>query len=198
MYGSNDFDAVLLAGGESSRMGLDKSQLILHGKPLIRILTGCLRQVAGRVWISSARTDLAEEEVEVVPDLFPGRGPLAGIHAAFHASRRPWLLVLACDLPGITVEFLEHLIEATSGFDGVLPVTSDGRMHPTCAAYHRKCLPFIDRYMTEERYRLLQLLDEPDLRIHRWTAAEGQFPDTALWNANTPDEYHQFQYLPKP
>lgn len=111
--------AILLAGGESSRMGRNKALLDFHGQPLWRHLrdvlvkTGCKQ-----VLVSGTLPDLREGE-DATPDVQPGLGPLAGIASVIGAQgdalSRDWLLVVPVDLPLLTPDVLRWL--CVQGFD---------------------------------------------------------------------------------
>lgn len=193
-----DVAAVLLAGGRSDRMGRDKALLALQGVPVVRLLADRLREITDEVMISandpSAFSFLG---LPAVADRYEGRGPLAGIHAAMHRTSRPWVLALACDLPGVSTPFLRNLIAASPGFDAVIPVTSDGGFHPACALYHRRCLPAMDRNLAAGANKLMLLIEEPGLRISRFTLETRQFPDAELFDVNTPRDFAKFQKISK-
>jgi molybdopterin-guanine dinucleotide biosynthesis protein A len=107
------------------------------------------------------------------------------------------MLVLACDLPGISAKFLRNMVNQRSGFEAVIPVTSDGGLHPACALYHRLCLPAMERNLTSGANKLILLLEEPGLRICRLRAEEGQFSDSELLDINTPADLAEFLRISK-
>ena len=189
-----DIAAVLLTGGQSRRMGFDKTFLRAGGRPVSRMLADRLLEISDEVLVAgNGSRDRSLANLPAVQDLYAGAGPLAGLHAAFLRTSRPWLIVLACDLPCITTDFLRTLSAARTGYDAVIPVTSDGGLHPACAIYHRNCLPTIERNLEAGRNRMLELLGEPSLRIRTWPCAEAGFRDSELVDLNTPEDYQQFQ-----
>jgi molybdopterin-guanine dinucleotide biosynthesis protein A len=135
-----NLSAVILAGGESTRMGRDKAWLEIAGQPLIHraLLTV---QAAGikEVFISGrAGEDYSALRCPVLFDLEPGCGPLAGIERALETADAPLLLVLAVDLPGITAAFLRRLVEGCDPHTGVLPILN-GQLEPLAAIYPKRC-----------------------------------------------------------
>lgn len=142
-----DFTAVLLAGGESRRMGRDKAGVLFEGEPLWRRQLATLRATAPAEVLISGRADgpYAHASLEIVEDDTPGRGPLAGVVAAMRRLRCERLLVLAIDLPAMQAEFLASLLaRAASDGGGVVPV--DGtRVEPLAAVYPRAALPLAER-----------------------------------------------------
>jgi molybdenum cofactor guanylyltransferase len=194
-----DLAAVLLAGGLSRRMGSDKALLRLGETPIIERVKSRLLEITDEVMLSTNDPDAYRFlALPCVPDRYHDCGPLAGLHAAMLETRRPWLLALACDLPGITQAFLRSLCRHSSGYDAIVPVSADGRLHPVCALYHRSCLTVIERNLASGEYRMFRLLEDPGLRVRQLTAAEGDFTEPTLIDLNTPEDFTLFQKHPKP
>ncbi|OFW46544.1 MAG: hypothetical protein A2163_03525 [Actinobacteria bacterium RBG_13_35_12] len=142
--------AIILAGGESSRVGLNKSkdQMKLAGRPLID-------------WVVSTLTSLdnfTKEDIIIVnskekysnfkrvcKDIFPQKGPLGGIFSGLKASTSQYNLVVGCDMPFIEVKLLQYMIENIYTYDMVIPCYSKGLIEPLCAIYSKSCLEVIER-----------------------------------------------------
>lgn len=133
--------ALLMAGGESRRMGCDKATLTLGGEPLWRRQIRTLREAGARE-IMIARGALeplgtGEPGLIHVPDARPGCGPLGGLAAAFQRASTRRLLVLAVDLPLMPAWFLREMMAMTGDDErgrGVVPVL-DGHWEPLAAVY---------------------------------------------------------------
>ena len=137
------FTAVLLAGGKSTRMGRDKAGVLLGGQPLWQRQLATLRAVRPQELFISGKPDgpYAGAGIEILPDNFPGLGPLAGLEAALRRASHPLLLVLAIDLSAMTAEFLSSLVnESVSGVQGCVP-RDDGWFEPLAAIYPCASLP---------------------------------------------------------
>lgn len=128
--------AVLLAGGESRRMGHDKATMEWMGRPLWEWQLEKLRALRPERVLVSARKKIswAPRDAEVIVDLPPSRGPLSGLSAALGAIQTDYLLALATDLPFMTLEHLEMLCTAARNGAGVVPVLN-GKAEPLCAIY---------------------------------------------------------------
>jgi molybdopterin-guanine dinucleotide biosynthesis protein A len=135
-----DLSAVVLAGGQSRRMGRDKAWVEFNGKPLIVHAIEKLRQIGvAEIFISGrAGTDYQSLGCPVLLDPEPGLGPLAGIERALAACRSPRLLALAVDLPGMTAEFLKALADECGPDCGIVPELK-GRLEPLAAIYPASC-----------------------------------------------------------
>ena len=131
--------AVLLAGGESRRMGRDKATLLFHGKPLWQSQLELLRRLKPAEILVSARTDPSwrPADVQFVADDLPSRGPLSGIAASLAQVHTAHLLALAMDMPFMSESYLHYLCDQIEPGTGVVP-TIDGRAEPLAAIYPRE------------------------------------------------------------
>ncbi|NNC86918.1 MAG: NTP transferase domain-containing protein [Akkermansiaceae bacterium] len=156
---------LLLAGGRSRRMGRDKAELPLpDGTTLRERSIRLLEEVVDRVFLSTAPDDPRAGDPSSLPDLAPGRGPLAGLEAAFHhGPDRAWL-VLACDLPLLDAETLAALTAARDPARAATAFASrfDGRPEPLCAIYEPSAVPALQEFLAGDKRcarRFLESLD---------------------------------------
>jgi len=173
-------------------MGCDKALMRLGTKPFVRLLAERLQELTDQVLLSTNDpSSYSFLGLPMVADLYPGCGPMAGVHAALHHTERPLMLALACDLPGATTRLLRSLIENAEGFDVVVPVTSDGLLHPVCSLYRRSCLPVIEKKLRTGEHQLSGLPESRQLQVKRLSPGEGMFSDLDLLDVDTPDDYLQ-------
>jgi molybdopterin-guanine dinucleotide biosynthesis protein A len=136
----------VLAGGRSSRLGEDKARLSYRGVPLLSHVADEVRAAAGSVTVIADPARYADLNLPVVPDLRPGVGPLGGIETAVAQGKAEWNLIVACDMPNLTREWLSGLIAAalaqSAGADCVLGL-SQGGLEPLCAVYRARTLDAI-------------------------------------------------------
>ncbi|MFK4341202.1 molybdopterin-guanine dinucleotide biosynthesis protein A [Paenibacillus sp. RC21] len=119
---------IIVAGGRSSRMGQDKAMLQLGGVTVLERISAVLGQVAQRVIVVARDTQQYRRfGLETTTDLYPGLGPLSGIHAGLSASNTEWGIVVACDMPFVQPEVLRALIAHTTDWAAVQKTTSDQR-----------------------------------------------------------------------
>jgi molybdopterin-guanine dinucleotide biosynthesis protein A len=131
-----NISAVLLAGGESRRMGQDKATFLFRGRPLWQIQLDLLRNLRPHEIFISARTDppWRPNDVEFIADEAPSRGPLSGLTATLARINTGHLLALAIDMPFMTDGYLQSLRDRVEAGCGVLPII-DGRAEPMAAIY---------------------------------------------------------------
>jgi molybdopterin-guanine dinucleotide biosynthesis protein A len=185
-----DIAAFVLAGGKSSRMGKDKAFLALAGRTLLSRaldLAGSLTQSVAIVGDGTRFFALGR----VIEDLYPGQGPLAGIHAALSTSDAPLNLVLAVDLPFIQREFLLYLISEASRSSAIctVPKTGDG-WQPLCAVYRRDFAETAERALRDGRNKIDPLFAKVETRaVSSEEMSRMNFPESMFSNLNTPEEW---------
>lgn len=133
------FSAVLLAGGESRRMGRDKAAVVFRDEPLWRRQLRVLRDLGLEKVFVSARTESSwlPDDTELLLDEPPSRGPLSGVTKALAQMQTSHLVVLAVDMPFVTREQLQFLCsEATEGC-GVVPLIRE-QAEPLAAIYPKE------------------------------------------------------------
>jgi len=130
--------AVLLAGGESSRMGRDKATMLFRDQPLWQHALNLLRTLQPTQLLVSARTDPGwrPTDVEFIADTQPSRGPLSGISATLSHATNDHLLVLGIDMPFMTADYLRGLLRQAHAGCGVVPMI-ENRAEPLAAIYPR-------------------------------------------------------------
>ena len=135
----NDLSAVLLAGGESRRMGMDKATFPFRGKPLWQIQLETLRKLRPAEIFLSARTDPSwrPADVQFIGDIPPSRGPLSGIAASLVKIRTAHLLALAIDMPFMTENYLRSICDATDPGLGII-AKINSCAEPLAAVYPRE------------------------------------------------------------
>lgn len=137
----SDFACAVLAGGRSRRMGRDKAFLTVSGERLIDRQVRLLRALSPAELVISGRAgvDYGFTDVPVVHDARAECGPLAGLEAIFAATRAPRVLVLAVDMPAMTAEFLQTLLDRSHVSGGVVPFSPRG-WEPLAAVYPRNAV----------------------------------------------------------
>jgi molybdopterin-guanine dinucleotide biosynthesis protein A len=118
-------------------MGTDKALLEIGGRQLVLRVAAEVSKVCGSVAIVGDPARYGSTGFRVIPDSYPGYGPLAGIEAALAATAAHQNLIVACDMPALHSEALEALFAA--GGDCAVPQYSDGKLEPLCAVYNRRC-----------------------------------------------------------
>lgn len=176
---------ILLAGGKSSRMGCDKAALPALGTTLLELqldkarLLGC-----GDVLVSGAREEI--EGAKIIPDLYPGRGPLGGLHACLRAARYPRCVVLGVDMPLLPVCELHALLQDHMEANAEITLAVHGdRWQPLAGVYNSDLSDRIAPLIEASGAPVRALIQKSACRFRQTQLSE------AYWaNCNTPEAYH--------
>lgn len=149
-----DTACAILAGGKSSRMGRDKATAEYQGMSLIGNVYEKVRAVFDDVIIISSRHATIENmEVPIFRDIVAIQSPVVGIATALLYSRKPRIFVVACDMPFLTPEAMQFILDQSRGTDITIPMVG-AYYEPLHAIYTRHCLA-----------PLLRLIDRNNLKI---------------------------------
>ena len=153
----DDCLAVIMAGGDSQRMGRDKASLVLGEQTLMQRVAEIMQVVFPQV-VVSVRTPRADIALPQVCDVFSDLGPLAGLCAGLdYASQDgvPWIFAVATDMPFLRPALIEQLATYRAGVDAVVPLI-DGHPQPLAAFYSIDALPAVRALATGEGKRSLR------------------------------------------
>ena len=153
-----DVTAFVLAGGESRRMGRDKALLTLRsGETMLGRALATSKEAAGTVVLvaPAGRYPELQGRVRMIQDVYPGRGPLSGIHAALCVSETEWNIILGVDSPRVTPELLRFLMATAAGTAALAVVPRvEGRLHTVCAVYKKSFAQAAERELLAGREHL--------------------------------------------
>ena len=188
--------AAILAGGMARRMGgANKAGLRIGNERIIDRQLRLLRQIADPVFIVAASAEPFQElEITVVPDVVPGAGPLGGIYTALTASRCARTLIVACDLPYLSLPLLDRLA-APSDADLVIPRTTRG-YEPLCATWSATCAGAIWRRIQNGTLKTALVMEELRVEEIGPEVLASCDPHGLLFvNVNTPHDYERARRL---
>jgi len=170
----------ILAGGQSRRMGTDKSRLKIENETFTERIYKTLLELTDTITV-----------VRAEQDIYPNWGALGGLHAALSACESEWALVVACDLPFVTAELFKHLASLRTDHDAVVPLQSDGRPQPLAAFYRTQpCRARATELIETGHRRPLDLLELVNTRWVPFTELTNlDQAEKFFVNINTPDDY---------
>jgi molybdopterin-guanine dinucleotide biosynthesis protein A/rhodanese-related sulfurtransferase len=174
----------VLAGGQSRRMGRTKAALSWHGTPLAVHMANTLLAGGCQPVVQVGGTGTLG--LSVVPDRYPGEGPLGGVLTALEASASSWLMVVACDLPRLRAATVKRLVKrAIAASESDVVVASTSRREPLCSVWRRHtALPVVEGCWDRGERSMRGVLGE--LRV-----LPIAIPAHDVWNVNTPAEFLQ-------
>ena len=186
---------IVLAGGKSQRMGRNKALMELGGKTLISRVLDKLSRLCDELIISASEVEkYAHLPARVVPDAIPGRGALSGVHTGLAAMRNERAVVVACDLPFLSLPLLRYMAAVAFGYDVVVPVVG-GYYEPLHAVYGADCVGQIEQLVTEGPQRIVALYRR--VRVREVTEGEVRLfgAELSFMNVNTPEDWDEAQRL---
>lgn len=179
----------LIAGGKSTRMGEDKAFLDFHKQTLLSRALSALSGSCGNATIVGDAAIFASF-APVIADIFPGCGPLAGIHAALKESSADLNLMLAVDMPFISAKLLRFLLGVAETSEAVVTIPrSNTGLQPLCAVYRRDFSTTAEQSLRAGQYKIGATFTQVRLRVieEAELAAEG-FSERDFFNVNTPED----------
>ena len=182
------FGAVILYGGKSRRMGQDKAELIIEGRTFLEHIAGELEGFEELILSLDSMEKYPVMKCTAVTDIYSDCGPMGGIHAALSVCDSDALFVVSCDLPLFKAELGDYLCtQLDEEIDAVVPVTSDGRIHPLCAVYRKRTASVFEKYLKAGSYKILDAYK--DVRVKFIPIDRTPCNEKWLQNINTPQEY---------
>jgi molybdopterin-guanine dinucleotide biosynthesis protein A len=184
----------VLVGGRSSRMGCDKALLPWKGKPLAQWVAGAVAQSMLTATLVGAPERYSGLGFRVIPDLFPGEGPLGGILTALRDSQAEWNLIVACDMPGLDAQLLARLLQTARQSEAgvLLPIVRVGvdesRPQPLCAVYRKTCLAPLEAAFAQGTRKVTAALAA--VRTVRVPMEMEEVPQ--FQNVNTPEDWSAY------
>jgi len=177
-------NGIILAGGNSTRMGTDKSLLLLAGKTLTEWTYKAIAPVISRCIIVSNNPENTIPNCETIPDIVKGIGPIGGIYSGLKHSNSEHNLVVSCDTPFLETIVLKRLwAEHISG--SLVVSANSGQTQPLIGYYSRNLLEKIERKISDKNYKLFDLINKEHAKIVNF---DSQTPYTFM-NMNTPEDF---------
>jgi molybdopterin-guanine dinucleotide biosynthesis protein A len=178
-------------------MGSDKAQLRLEpdGPSLLERAVASLRTVVGdNVIVIANQPEKYKLELMIVPDNFPGSGPLAGLEAGLTVSHMNYNILVACDMPFLQAPLLQAIVNwANEGnWDAVVPLNQDGLPEPLCAVYQHRTLEVARGFLQQKRNKMADFLAA--INTHYLTISDYEEFDPQLRsfkNLNTLQDYNE-------
>jgi molybdopterin-guanine dinucleotide biosynthesis protein A len=152
-----DFTCAILAGGRSTRMGRDKATLNICDKALIQQVYEKAQHFFKDILIVSNHHDrFFGIEGPIIRDILPIQSSIIGIASALLYASTPYVFVLACDMPFVTVQSIDHVVKEVHGEDIIIPHTQSG-FEPLHAVYSRSCLSIMLTRIGLQRLKITDL-----------------------------------------
>ena len=186
--------AVILAGGNSSRMKSNKALLPYQGELFIERIKRQMSAIFREVTLITNSPELYRFlPCPTQPDIFPGMGSLAGIHAGLRSSKTPYIFAVACDMPHLNEELIRHLAAQINGQDVVIPESKSG-LEPLHAMYGKGALPVMEEALSKGNRKIISCCSRLMTTVIAREEVEKIDPGfLSFRNINTPEDYFLFR-----
>lgn len=181
---------LILAGGRSTRMGVDKAKVKLAGIPMLQRAADYWHTAlpGSTIYISVGPEDHLPdlpEDTYPVADLVADKGPMGGLHAAFTQTGESLLCISAVDMPTLSLDAIHLLEQKRCHGEDICIFSNNGRPEPLFGFYRDTCLPIIEELLSEGDHRMSSLID-------RCRTTLVPLKDTHwVMNVNTPQELQE-------
>ncbi|WP_166240735.1 molybdenum cofactor guanylyltransferase [Paenibacillus turpanensis] len=191
---TTNIHGIILAGGMSSRMGTNKALLPIapNGDPIIaHILKQLRKAINGKIIISvGASSERVKEysflseitEVVFSSDII-GEGPLAGVYSSLSELSDDYALVIACDMPNLSVKLVKEMIQLTAKNPDLIGVKNE----PFHALYHSRTAEIAYEQLQQRQYSMHAFLN----RLNALYLDPETLDPAAFRNVNTQLEYQE-------
>ena len=159
-----DITGIILAGGKSSRMGSDKGLIEFNGKPMIQHIIDRFNELNLPILIIANNPAYSKFGYPVVEDLIKDKGPVGGIYTGLMTSNSDRNLIVSCDMPNISSQLLEHLINQSKGHPLTIPHHGQ-RLHPLIGVYSKSTLDSFKASLKNDQLRLSSICSALDAKI---------------------------------
>ncbi len=182
---------VILSGGKSSRMGQNKALLKLGEERAIERVARQMKSLFSEVLlITNQPTEYKFLALPTFPDLYNNCGPLGGIHSALVHAQTSKVFIISCDMPMMTAEIIDAILNFPSIRPIVVPVT-EGLVQQICGIYSKACLPVLEQMLKGKKYKVMNLLDEMGAEIIEMNKLLPNYNSNSFFNMNLPEDYQK-------
>lgn len=182
---------LIIAGGKSRRLGIDKRFLDIGGRTCLQRVLDVYHGIFDEILIvADAVEPFKSLGARVVVDLIPGRATLGGLYTGLYYAAGERVFAAAADMPWINPAAIRIVLEQACSGDIVIPDV-EGKLQPMHAVYSKACLPVLRTLVEGGTLKVQELCNCPELRVHRIPHSEFMAADPELrsfFNINTPDD----------
>lgn len=163
---NKNFSSIILAGGESSRIGENKALLSVMEEPLIKIVKERLEEISNKIYIVTLNPEDYSflENVEFVKDVYPEKKSiLEAMYSGLKASTEEYNFICSCDLPYLNTNLVNYLYSLTTNFDAVVPIFNNDTktLH---AFYSKKCLEPMEKVLEKGNKKVSRIFRDLNIK----------------------------------
>lgn len=185
---NSDITGVILAGGQSRRMGFNKAKAEMHGASMLIRMIDKLKEVTPAIVISSGTLTYPNIPYPQIFDEYSQCGPLGGIYSVLKVSSTSLNLVVSCDIPLVSIPLLKYIVDSATKNDSLItvPVDHEGQLQMMCAVYRKETLPFLEQQIDSQMFKMKNLLDLVSVNYINISKKHSLYEEHAFMNVNKP------------
>ncbi|MGO3182146.1 MAG: molybdenum cofactor guanylyltransferase [Aequorivita sp.] len=179
----------ILAGGKSSRMGMDKGFCTLNQEEFIPLIAKCLSPFSQEIILVSGIEVYDTFGLKRIEDIYPGKGPIAGIHSALNYTSTEKNIIISCDIPSITSKLIKRLLDEDGG-EQVVHLATENNAMPLVALYKKSTLDHFKNKLENNELKLRDALNNLEVK----TVQVAKEEEELLANINTPQQLKEINH----
>lgn len=191
---------VILSGGLATRYdGKEKALVQVGGVRILDRIYEIYAELFDEIiLVTNTPLRFLQWDLVIVPDLFPIRSALTGIHAGLFFMTNPYAFISACDTPFLKKELVETVIaNIETKIDIVMPETSSG-FEPLCAVYSKRCLKPAHQHLEQEKLKVIKTFQKSRIKMIPENVLRKADPDLlSFFNINTPNDLQHAEEMIK-
>lgn len=190
-------NAILLAGGKSTRFKKNKAIAKYNGERLIERIANLLNEHFNQVYLV---VDAKEKysfikNCQIIEDVVTDKGPVGGIYTGLLESDQEFNYVMACDMPLMSGRFIEYIKNWKQNYDVLLPAYN-GYIEPLAGIYSKSCLPVIERNLRDDQLSIRDFLKEVNMQSIDEALIKRNFPNKNIfYNINYQKDLEQLHLV---
>lgn len=183
-----DITGIVLCGGESKRMGMNKASLRLGDKTIIEHVIQNLSAVCHQIMICTNNQDLEYLPYRKISDLYRGIGPIAGVISGLSESGTEQNIIVSCDTPFIPVDFYKLILNQPNSYDIVLPEFR-GKIQSLTGYFRKSIIHFVLEQIIRGNHTPIRIFEMQKLNVVRIDTNCHFYKEYMFMNINTPEDY---------
>ncbi len=191
MHEQKEITAIILAGGKSTRMKEDKGLMFFNGKMLVQHVIESLKTITRNIIIITAHAGYKQFGYPCIEDQMKEKGPLGGIYTGLIHSPAVKNLVVGCDMPFLSTEIFNGLINNCEGTDALL-AEHKGKVEPLCAIYDLNCISHFRSRLEQDQLKITDALEGLKTRVISFDNKEW-FTGNEFANINSMEELNKYK-----
>jgi molybdenum cofactor guanylyltransferase len=183
-----DITGIVLCGGESKRMGMNKARLRLGNQTIIEHVIQNLLAVCHQIIICTNNQDLAYLPYRKINDLYHGIGPIAGVISGLSESGTEHNIIVSCDTPFIPVDFYKLILNQPKSYDIVLPEFR-GKIQSLTGYFRKSISDFVVGQIKTGNHKPVRIFEMQKLKLVKIDNTCPFYNESMFMNINTPEDY---------